>query len=89
MEGRFNGGFFLCYDFGRLIFIEAYFRNPTVVFKGWNWILLTVSQSQRFSRAELILFTRTVASVLEPNIWESSAYKQGEVNSKQFGKSFT
>ena len=79
----------MCYDFGWLIFIGAYFRNSTVVFKGWNWILLTVSQSQWFSRAELILLTRTVASVLEPNIWESSACKQGEVNPKQFGKSFT
>ena len=76
------------YEFGGLIFRGAYFRNSTVVFKGWNWILLTVSQSQKFSRAELILFTRTVASVLEPNIWESSAFKQGVVNSKQFGKSF-
>ena len=79
---------FLCYEIGGPIFIGAYFRNSTVVFKGRNWILLTVILSQRFSRAELILFTRTVASVLEPNILESSAFKDGVVNSKQFGKSF-
>ena len=30
-EGRFNGGF-LRYDFGRLIFGGAYFRNFTVLF---------------------------------------------------------
>ena len=78
MEGRFNGGFFAIRVWG-FIFIGAYFRNSTVVFKGWNWILLTVSQSQRFSRAQLILFTITVASVLEPNILESSAFKEGGV----------
>ena len=70
---------FLRYEFGGFIIIGTYFRNSTVVFKGWNWILLTVSQSQRFSRAQLILFTITVASVLEPNILESSAFKEGGV----------
>ena len=72
-------GFFVLRVWGGLIFIGAYFLNSTVVFKGWNWILLTVSQSQRFSRAQLILFTITVASVLEPNILESSAFKEGGV----------
>ena len=39
---------FLRYEFGGLIFIGAYFRNSTVVFKGWNWILLTVSNRKGF-----------------------------------------
>ena len=57
-------------------------------FKGCKWSLLTVSQSQRFSKSELILLARTFASVLESKIGVSSAYKQGVVNSKQFSKSF-
>ena len=47
-----------------------------------------MSQSQRFSKSELILLARTFASVLESKIGVSSAYKQGVVNSKQFSKSF-
>ena len=47
-----------------------------------------MSQSQRFSKSELILLARTFASVLEAKIRVSSAYKQGVVNSKQFSKSF-
>ena len=39
---------FLRYEFGGFIFIGAYFRNSTVVFKGWNWILLTVSNRKGF-----------------------------------------
>ena len=39
---------FLRYEFGGFIFIGAYFRNSTVVFKGWNWILLTVSNHKGF-----------------------------------------
>ena len=47
-----------------------------------------MSQSERFSRLELISLGRTSASVLEAKIWVSSAYKQGVLNSKQFRKSF-
>ena len=47
-----------------------------------------MSQSERFSRLELISLGRTFASVLEAKIWVSSAYKQGVLNSKQFRKSF-
>ena len=39
---------FLRYEFGGLTFRGAYFRNSTVVFKGWNWILLTVSNRKGF-----------------------------------------
>ena len=38
-----------------------------------------MSQSERFSRLELILLGRTFAPVLEAKIWVSSAYKQGVV----------
>ena len=31
LEGRFNGGFLLRYEFGGLIFEGAYFRNFTVL----------------------------------------------------------
>ena len=47
-----------------------------------------MSQSQRFSRSELIILARTFASILEADIWLSSACKQRVVNSKQFDKSF-
>ena len=39
-EGRFNGGFFLRYDFGELIFGGAYFRNFTVSCKGEIFFLV-------------------------------------------------
>ena len=59
-----------------------------LVFKGCTLSLLTVSQSQRFSKSELILLARTFASVLEAKIRVSSAYKQGVINSREFSKSF-
>ena len=65
--------------------------DPTtinLVLSGWNWSLLTVSQSPRFFTSELILLASTLISELEVQIWVSSAYKQGVVNFKQFGRSF-
>ena len=53
--------------------LYVYPMSIKLVFKGANWSLLTVIQSQRFSRSELILLARTFASVLEAKIWVSSA----------------
>ena len=63
--------------------------DPTtiiLVLRGWNWSLLTVSQSLRFFKSEFILLARAPISKLEVKILVSSAYKQGVVNFKQFGK---
>ena len=79
----------------------TFYKSPDLVFKlfvdpttiklvlsGWNWSLLTVSQSRRFFKSELILLVSTLISKLEVKIWVSSAYKQGVVNFKQFDRSF-
>ena len=48
--------------------LYVYPMSINLVFKGGKWSLLTVIQSQRFSRSELILLARTLASVLEAKI---------------------
>ena len=60
----------------------------SLVLEGWDWSLLTFSQSVTFSKSEF----RSLASVTESfevkaKIWVSSAYKHGVVFVRQFGKS--
>ena len=59
-----------------------------LVLFGWDWSLLTVNQSVIFSRSEFKLSAIFAVSCDDVKICVSSAYKQGIVDFKQFGKSF-
>ena len=67
------------------ILFRAYHHKFSL--EGWDWSLLTFSQSVTFSKSEL----RSLASLTESfevgKIWVSSAYKHGVVFLRQFGKS--
>ena len=59
----------------------------SLVLEGWDWSLLTFSQSVTFSKSELRSLASLTESLEVAKIWVSSAYKHGVVFLRQFGKS--
>ena len=55
LEGRLNGGFFLRYWFGGLIFGGAYFRNFTV-FQGLGWVFISCLIKSCSSNTDKIIY---------------------------------
>ena len=59
----------------------------SLVFEGWDWSLLTFSQSATFSQSEFRSLASVTESIEVVKIWVSSAYKHGVVFVRQSGKS--